>query len=734
VFASGDRCPDKEGDGLKSIPWFFLLSSLVWGQVSVTTYHNDNARTGQQLAEVVLTPRNVKAGAFGKRFSHAVDGLILGQPLIVPGVNVAGKGLHDAVILTTGHGTIYAFDADDAVGADAEPLWQTSTIDTASGAAPVTAVQVKCSVIVPELGIVGTPVIDAAGQTVYAVSFSQMNGRNFEFDLHAIDLASGAERAGSPVEIDAPGFVPVEHKQRGALLLSGGTVYVPFGSNCDNKPYHGWLMAYDEKTLKQTAVFNATLNGGEGSFWNGGAGPAADAQGNVYHMSANGDFGASQQNYGDTFVKLKAAPDLQVADYFTPFNQSYLDLNDIDVGSAGPLLLPDDVGNAEHPHLLVGVGKEGRIYLLDRDHLGHAQYNLDSLAIQSLPVLGHSLFGSMAYYDGLLYVATEYSPVRAYRIANASVNAQPSSKSSFTTSALGATPSISANGTADGLVWILAGPEGELQAYDAANLAHMLYSSSTLSGDAPGSWVEFTVPTIADGKVYVGTQDQLVVYGLLNSAPGQVRAVVNGASFAPGAVSPGSIMSLFGTGLAPPGVQAGAAGTPLPVSLGDVEVKVNGEPAGLEYVSADQINALLPPDVPSGSAQIAVTVSGTALGPLDVTVAAAAPGIFSTSSGDAAALNDDDDSALVTPATPAKPGETVSLFLTGLDAEDALLPVTATVGGLPASIQYAGPAPGYVGVEQVNLLLPVLAAGRYPVVVYVGGEASNTAWLSMAGN
>jgi uncharacterized protein (TIGR03437 family) len=730
MFASGDRCPEE--DELKPIPGLFLLSGLIWGQVSVTTYHNDNARTGQNLAEVVLTPQNVKAGAFGKRFSHPVDGLILGQPLIVPGVNVAGKGVHDVVVVATGHGTIYAFDADDATGRDAEPLWRTSTIDTAGGAAPVTAVEVNCAVILPELGIVGTPVIDAASQTVYAVSFSQTNGKNFEFDLHAIDLTSGTERAGSPVEIVAPGFVPLEHKQRGALLLSGGTVYVPFGSNCDNRPYHGWLMAYDAKTLKPTALFNATLNGGEASFWNGGAGPASDAQGNVYHMSANGDFDATKQNYGDTFVKLTPAPGLQAADYFTPFNQSYLDLNDIDVGSAGPVLLPDEMGNAEHPHLLVGAGKEGRIYLLDRDHLGRAQYNLDSLAVQSLPVLGHSLFGSMAYYQGSLYVATEYSPVRAYRIANASVNTQPVSQSSFTTAALGATPSISANGTANGLVWILAGPTGELQAYDAANLGRMLYSSSTLSGDAPGSWVEFTVPTIADGKVYVGTQDHLVVYGLSNGSPGHVQAVVNAASFTPGAVSPASIVSLFGTGLAPAGAAAGAMGTPLPVSLADVEVKVNGEPAALDYVSEGQINAVLPSDVPTGAAQVVVTVSGIALAPSNVKIAAAAPGIFSIPTGDAAALNDDDDYALVTPANPAKSGATVSLFLTGLDAEDASAPVTATVGGLPASIQYSGPAPGYVGLAQVNLVLPALAAGRYPVVISVDGEASNTAWLSVA--
>ncbi len=722
---------------MRPIPGIFLLAGVACAQVSVTTYHNDNGRTGQQLAEVVLTPGNVKAGAFGKRFSHAVDGEVLGQPMIVPGVAIAGKGEHDVVIVATGHGTIYAFDADNADGENAGPLWQAATIDSASGAAPVTSIEVKCAVIAPELGIVGTPVIDAASLTVYAVSFSQRSGQAFEFDLHAIDLTSGAEFAGSPVEISAPGFVPLEHKQRGALLLSQGTVYIPFGSNCDNEPYHGWLMAYDTKTLRQTAVFNATLNGGEGSFWNGGAGPVADAQGNIYHMSANGDFDASKQNYGDTFLKLTAAPALQVADYFTPFNQSYLDLNDIDVGSAGPLLLPDEVGNAEHPHLIVGAGKEGRIYLLDRDHLGHAQYNLDSLAVASLPVLGHSLFGSMAYFQGALYVATEDSPVRAYAIANAGVDTKPSSQSTFTTSALGATPSISANGATNGLVWILAGPDGELQAYDAANLGHVLYSSRTLPGDAPGSWVEFSVPTIADGKVYVGTQDNLVVYGLLTAAPGQVRAAVNAASFTPGAITAGSIVTLFGTGLAPAGATAGATSTPLPVSLADVELTVNGEPAELEYASGQQINAVLPADLTPGDAdaQVVVTVSGTALAPLSVAVQDAAPGIFASASGDAQALNDDEGYQLVSPSNPATVGATVSLFLAGLDAGDATLEATATVGGLPAIVKYVGPAPGYAGLAQMNLVVPRLVeAGRYPVVINVGGEASNTVWLSVAGN
>ncbi len=730
---------------MRSAFLFFLLPAFA--QVVVPTYHNDNARTGANLNEPLLSPANVKPGSFGLRFRQTVDGAVFAQALYLPSVPVAGHGLHNLVIVATGHGSLYAFDADDASGSNASPLWQTSVLDPLHGIEAVTSIDVNCIVVAPELAIVGTPVADPATLTLYVVSDTKQHGTNFTFRLHAFDITSGAERPGSPVPIQAPGFVPRQHKQRGALLLANGIVYVPFGSNCDISPYHGWLMAYHASTLSPAGVFNTTPNGGEGSFWNAGAGAAADSAGNIYHMSANGDFSDTASNYGDSFLKLSPAPSLAVTDFFTPFNQSYLNLNDIDVGSSGPLILPDETGNAEHPRLITGAGKEGRIYLLDRDHLGHAQYNIDSLAVQSLPDLGHSLFGSMAYFRNTLYIATEYSPLRAYPISNAAVASRPSSQSAFESSALGATPSISANGAANGIVWILpGGGAAVLKAYDASNLAHELYSSDVLPNDAPGGWVEFTVPTVADGKVFTGVQGALAVYGLLNSSPPQPAAIVNAASFAASSLSPGGLATLFGSGLS--FTTAAASSTPLPISLADVQVLVNGHHAGLLYVSPGQINLQLPTALAPGPAQIIVTVSGNAAAPLNESLSPAAPGIFVGSASLAAALDDGDHD--IDPTNPAQPGSTISVFLTGIGPlsatlttgtpapasppATATLDVSATIGGLPATVTFAGLAPGYAGLAQVNLIVPSLPPGNYPIAVRVGSFSSNSPLLSVSGN
>lgn len=504
-------------------------------------------------------------------------------------------------------------------------------------------------------------------------------------------------------------------------------------------------MAFNASTLAPAGVFNTTPNGGQGSFWNGGAGPAADSSGNVYHMSANGDFNAASSNYGDSFLRL--TPSLALTDFFTPFNQSYLNLNDIDVGSSGPIILPDSVGNAEHPHLIVGAGKEGRIYLLDRDHLGHAQYNIDSLAIQSLAELGHSLFGAMAFFNGTLYAATEYSPLRAFPISNAAVALAPSSRSAYSSTALGAIPSISANGSANGIVWILPnGGSALLKAFDASNLASELFSSDTLPNDDPGSWVEFTVPTIADGKVFVGVQGALAVYGLLNSAPVQPAAIANAASFNTASLSPGALATIFGSGLSL--TTAAASSIPLPISLADVQVTVNGYRASLLYVSPTQINLQLPAGLQPGPAQIVVTVAGQSSPPLTAPVSSAAPGIFLSSASLAAAL--DDGNHDIDPSNPAQPGSTISVFLTGIGPltatvhtgapapatplATAALTVTATVGGRPATVTFAGLAPGYAGLAQVNLIVPNLPPGNYPIVVHVGNDSSNSPLLSVAGN
>src|SRR5690242_7708115 len=317
-----------------------LIAALLFGafsvaaQTGVVTYHNDNARTGQYLSEILLAPANVKPGSFGKRFYLPVDGAVYAQPLYLPRVKIAGKGLRNVLFVATTHDSLYAFDADDNSGANAQPLWQVSFIDPAHGIGPVPAGDVGCQVIWPELGVVGTPVIDAAAGTIYAIAETKQPQNTYVFRLHAIDVTSGAERPGSPVVIQPPGFVPLAHKQRTALLLSKGVVYSSWGSNCDLGNYHGWVLAHDARTLKPAGVFNASPDGNASSFWNAGAGPAADAAGNIYVVSANGDFtaGAGGRDYGDSVLKLAPAPKIAVTDFFTPFNQDTLNLLDVDLG------------------------------------------------------------------------------------------------------------------------------------------------------------------------------------------------------------------------------------------------------------------------------------------------------------------------------------------------------------------------------------------------------------------
>ncbi|MGH9612379.1 MAG: IPT/TIG domain-containing protein [Bryobacteraceae bacterium] len=727
----------------------FSLSAVA--QNSVITYHNDNARTGRDLSEYLLTPANVKPGLFGRRFSQTVDGSVLGQPLYLPNVNIAGKGPHNVVFVATSHDSVYAFDADSDSGANAQPLWQVSFINPANGVTAVPAEDVNCPVIKPEIGIAGTPVIDAASGTLYVIAETKEPGPKYVFRLHALDVTSGAERTGSPVETTAPGFVPLAHKQRTALLLSRGEIYASWSSHCDRGDYHGWVMSYDAGTLTQSGVFNVSPDGDAGSFWNGGAGPSADDDGNVYVVSANGTFDmAGSGDYGDSVVKLSPAPALSVEDYFTPFNQAALSLKDNDLGSGGALLLPDETGNAAHPHPLFVAGKEGRMYLLDRDHLGNQQNGTDASALESLPVLSHSLFGMPAYFNGAVYVSSEFSPLRAYRVNDADLAMSPFLQSSMDMGELGTTPSISANGSQNGIVWTVPSDNaGILRAFDAATL-NEIYDSNQQPGDLLGSWSEFAVPTIADGKVYVGTFNSLVVYGEQTPYPTGITAVANAASYAPGVISPGSLISVFGSGLALATVSAPS--TPLPISLADVSVTVNGVPAPLLFVSPGQINAQAPVELTPGAATVVVRTGNSISAATTVQVQAAAPGIFTSADGtnQAAALNDNDaDDVPNNPGAPAPVGSIVSLFFTGqgpVNAQlrngvpasgeapvPALLSISATVGGVPAEVTFAGLAPGYVGVAQMNLKVPPLASGNYPVVISAGGVTSNSAILTVGG-
>ena len=434
-------------------------------QTNVLTYHNDNAHTGQYLNEILLSPSNVNSSHFGARQILTTDGPVYAQALYLSRVKIAGKqGLRNVVYVVTAHDSVYAFDADDALAT--EPLWMVNFLDPAKGVTTVTQADVGC--VIPEMGVIGTPVIDAGSGTIYLIAETKESG-NAVFRLHALDVTSGAEMPGSPVVINPTGFIPLAQKQRASLLLTNGVIYSSWSGHCDQGTYHGWVMAHDAKTLKLLGAFNNTPGGSGASFWNGGAGPTVDADGNIYVVSANGDVNGLPSPGDNDEAVLKLAPtQLSVLDKFIPFNQTALNEVDLDLGSSGALLLPDSAGSAAHPHVLFTSGKEGRMYLLDRDALGGPQSGSDINALASLPVLAQATFGSAAYFNGSIYVAPEKSPVFAFRIDNATLGSSPAAQTPDALSILGATPSISANGTKNGIVWINAYiPGGRLAAYDA---------------------------------------------------------------------------------------------------------------------------------------------------------------------------------------------------------------------------------------------------------------------------
>src|ERR1700722_9240679 len=509
-----------------------LLCALWWNcHVSVLSYHNDLARTGQNLNETLLTPASVTSGQFGRLFSYPVDGQVYTQPLYLPGVIIPGKGIHNVVFIATEHDSVYAFDADNDLGA---PLWRVSFLNAAQGITTASAADLACDSITPEIGITATPVIDQATGTLYVVAMTEdTSSGNYAHRLHALDVTTGAERAGSPVEIQAsvPGtgngntvvpFEPWLYKERAGLLLLNGVVYTAWSSQCDSGNYHGWIIGYNARTLEQSAVFTDTPNWDAGAFWQGGAGPAADSDGNIYAVSANGTFDANSGglDLGESVLKLAAGKSVTVADYFTPYNAAELSDKDVDFGSSGALLLPDEAGNAAHPHLLVTGSKSGAVYLLDRDNLGHFRPDGDSQIVQSLASAVGPIFGIPTYFNHTVYFSAAHDQVKAFPLQNGLLSALPASASSATFAMLGTVPAISANGTANGILWTI-DPSGLLHAYDAADLGNQLYQGSA------GPYVKFSTPTIANGKVYVGTLDSLVVFGLKNETAGSVAAVVD---------------------------------------------------------------------------------------------------------------------------------------------------------------------------------------------------------------
>jgi hypothetical protein len=504
----------------------------------IATAQYDNARTGANLVETLLTPQNVNAVQFGRTTFFPVDGDVYAQPLYIPQLEIPGRGMHNVVFIATEKDSVYAFDAD---ATSTEPLWQVNFVDAQKNISPVSARDVFCPFIQPDIGITSTPVIDLPSKTLYALARTREaeNGNwVFRQKLHALDLATGAEKFGGPVTIRASfqgdkslfskgvtEFDPQHENQRAALLLVNNNVFVTWASSCDVGPYYGWVMSYDARTLKQTGVLNVSPGAKESGIWQADAGPAADSNGNVYLITGNGKFTAASggRDYGDSVLKIALTSNgLAVRDYFTPADQEHLNDTDGDFGSGSPILLPDQP--APHSHLLLAAGKSAKLYELDRDNLGHFHPSDDSNAVQVVPA-GAQSFGAPAYWNGHVFYFLMNDYLRDYALQNGRLSAQPVAKSTTNINDPG-TPAISANGAKNAIVWILStkvwnglDQPAILFAYDAANVSRELYNSmQNPTRDRAGNALRFTIPTVANGRVYVPTKRRIDVYGLLAPA------------------------------------------------------------------------------------------------------------------------------------------------------------------------------------------------------------------------
>jgi hypothetical protein len=495
------------------------------------TYKNDISRTGQNLSESVLTPANVNSSSFGLLRFLSTDGKVDAQPLYLSALTVQGA-THNVVLVATENDTVYAFDADSGA-----VLWKVSLLG--SGESPSDMVD-ACDQTTPTIGVTATPVIDrAAGAhgTLFVVSMSKTTATaTYHQRLHALDVTTGAELLNGPAEISASypivggtmTFAPEAYQERAALLLSQGTIYTSFTSHCDIAPYSGWVIAYSESNLAQTAVFNAAPNsGGSGpSIWMSGGGPAADAAGNVYLLTANGAFETTldangfpnQSDYGNSFLKLASSGGtLTVADYFTMYNEMTESQNDQDLGSGGILLLPDltDATNTTR-HLAIGAGKDGSLYVVDRDNMGKYDSQTNNIWQEIDGSLGGGIWSTPAYYNQTVYYGPTNGPLEAFAVSNAKLALASSTAMSFAYP--GTAPAVSANGSSGGIVWAHENSSpAVLHAFDASDLSHELYNSSQAANgrDQFGAGNKFITPAIIGGKVFVGTQNGVAVFGLL---------------------------------------------------------------------------------------------------------------------------------------------------------------------------------------------------------------------------
>jgi len=514
------------------------------GQVNVLTHHNDNFRTGQNRSERILTPSVINSSTFGKLFEVPMDGKVDGQPLYITGLSIPGRGTHNVAFAATEHDSVYAFNADTG-----SVYWHVSLL----GSDETPSDPRGCGQVYPEIGVTSTPVIDPkAGPhgTIYLVAMSKDTSGKYYQRLHALDLTTGAEEFGGPVNIQAtyPGFGdnssdgtvifdPKQYKERAALLLDRGVLYTSWSSHCDFRPYTGWLIAYDPLTLSQTGVFNFAPNGNDASLWGSGAGPAADSAGNLFFSVANGTFDTTlntagfpgKGDYGNSLVRITTLNGQLTPDsYWTMYNTVAESNADEDLGSGGIMLLPTFIDATDQPRdLAVTAGKDRNIYVADRRNLGGFNPNNNSNLYQELPLaLAGPEFGAPAWFNGKIYFGAANDSIRSYAVSAARLSAASHTAHIF--GFPGATPSVSANGVNGGVLWAVENSTpAALRAYDAFLLGTALYNSNQAANgrDHFGAGNKFMTPTIANGKVYVGTPSGVAVFGLIDESRRPVQIV-----------------------------------------------------------------------------------------------------------------------------------------------------------------------------------------------------------------
>jgi hypothetical protein len=504
--------------------------------VDVTTYHYDNMRSGQNTSETTLTTSNVRQAQFGKLGTFTVDGLVDAQPLYLSNVSIPNKGTKNVLYVVTENDTVYAFDADSVSGTTSTVLWSSSMLASGETASDDRG----CGQVTPEIGITSTPVIDRTRNAIYLIAVSKTSSGSYIHRIHALNLTTGADMFGGPTVITAtyPGsganssngnvvFDPAQYNERAGLLEIGGTIYTTWGSHCDQYPYTSFVMSYSADTLQQTSVLDLVPNGNDGGIWMSGAAPAADAAGNIYFISGNGDFDTtltssgfpSQGDCGNCFVKVSSTAPLTLLDYFTPLNTVSESNADTDFGSGGPLLLPDMTdATGTTRQLAVGVGKDSNIYVVDRNNMGKFNSSQNNNYQLITGQLAAGIFAKPSYFNGTVYMCAVGDSLKAFPVTNALLATTPSSQSSYQYGYPGASPTISANGTSNAIVWVVenGSPNGVLHAYDATNLATELYNSNQAANGrdnfAPNKYI---TPIVTNGKVYVGSAGYVAAFGLL---------------------------------------------------------------------------------------------------------------------------------------------------------------------------------------------------------------------------